>query len=74
MEAFDESLFLIDVEVSAGLTKTRSSGVFGLLPGAEVVLRTDSSPPRLCDVARRLFFAMLQRKLRSSSPLELSRT
>jgi hypothetical protein len=41
VEAFDESLFLIDVEVSSGLTKTRPSGVFGLLPGAEVVLLTD---------------------------------
>jgi hypothetical protein len=41
VEAFDESLFLIDVEVSSGLTKTHSSGVFGLLPGAEVVLHTD---------------------------------
>jgi hypothetical protein len=40
VEAFDESLFLIDVEVSSGLTKTLSSGVFGLLPGAEVVLHT----------------------------------
>jgi hypothetical protein len=40
VEAFDESLFLIDVEVSSGLTKTLSSGAFGLLPGAEVVLHT----------------------------------
>jgi hypothetical protein len=31
VEAFDESLFLLDIEVSSGLTKTHHIGVLGVI-------------------------------------------
>jgi hypothetical protein len=48
VEALDESLFLLDVEVSSGLTKTRSLCVFAYCQAPKWSFAPTSSPPGVC--------------------------